>query len=168
MATDYPLFKNDAIVFGLLMAVLVLVFYSSKSSNKYLKKFYKIVPALLMCYLLPSLLNSFGVISKDTSKIYLIAKNYLLPAALILMTLSIDLKSLVNLGSKPLIMFFTGTIGIVIGGPIAILAVSMFNPDIVGGEGFDAVWRGFATIAGSWIGGGANQVAMCGNISVQS
>ncbi len=160
MTTTKPLFENDAIVFGLLMAILGFVFYSSKSKNKYFKRFYKIVPALLMCYLLPSMLNSFGIISKDISKIYLIAKNYLLPAALILMTLSINLKALVNLGTKPLIMFFTGTVGIVIGGPIAIFIISMFNPDTVGGAGFDAVWRGLATLAGSWIGGGANQVAM--------
>src|SRR5690606_23478730 len=49
---------------------------------------------------------------------------------------------------------------IIIGGPIAVLIVSFFSPETVGGSGFDAVWRGLATIAGSWIGGGANQAAM--------
>ena len=34
------------------------------------------------------------------------------------------------------------------------------SPDIVGGAGPDAVWRGMTTLAGSWIGGGANQAAM--------
>jgi uncharacterized membrane protein len=57
-------------------------------------------------------------------------------------------------------MFFTGTVGIIIGGPIAILLTSMIAPDVVGGVGPDAVWRGMTTIAGSWIGGGANQAAM--------
>jgi uncharacterized membrane protein len=38
--------------------------------------------------------------------------------------------------------------------------VSIFSPETVGGAGFDAVWRGLSTIAGSWIGGGANQAAM--------
>ena len=57
-------------------------------------------------------------------------------------------------------MFFTGTVGIIIGGPIAILVVSMVSPETVGGIGPDAVWRGLSTIAGSWIGGGANQAAM--------
>jgi uncharacterized membrane protein len=59
-----------------------------------------------------------------------------------------------------LIMFFTATVGIVLGGPIAILIVSLFSPETVGGEGMNAAWRGFATLAGSWIGGGANQTAM--------
>jgi len=57
-------------------------------------------------------------------------------------------------------MFLTGTVGIIIGGPIAILIVSTFSPETVGGNDFDAVWRGLSTIAGSWIGGGANQAAM--------
>jgi uncharacterized membrane protein len=88
------------------------------------------------------------------------ASRYLLPAALVLMTLSIDLKAIANLGSKALIMFLTGTTGIIIGGPIAILLVSIFSPETVGGNDFDATWRGLSTIAGSWIGGGANQAAM--------
>lgn len=76
------------------------------------------------------------------------------------MTLSIDLKAVFNLGWKALIMFFTGTVGIIIGGPIAILLISTFSPETVGGVGPDAVWRGLSTLAGSWIGGGANQTAM--------
>jgi uncharacterized membrane protein len=57
-------------------------------------------------------------------------------------------------------MFFTGTIGVIIGGPLAILLISIFSPETVGGADFDAVWRGLSTLAGSWIGGGANQTAM--------
>jgi uncharacterized membrane protein len=76
------------------------------------------------------------------------------------MTLSIDIRAIFNLGWKALIMFFTGTLGIIIGGPLAILMISFFSPETVGGVGPDAVWRGLSTLAGSWIGGGANQTAM--------
>ena len=38
--------------------------------------------------------------------------------------------------------------------------ISFFSPETVGGSDFDAVWRGLSTLAGSWIGGGANQTAM--------
>ncbi|WP_096687323.1 DUF819 family protein [Ichthyobacterium seriolicida] len=142
------------------MGVLGVIFYTSSSKNKYLRKFYRVVPALLMCYLIPSILNSLGVISKDHSNLYTISKNYFLPAALFLMTLSIDIKSLIKLGFKPIIMFLTGTLGILIGGPLSILIISFFSPETVGGVGHDAVWRGMSTIAGSWIGGGANQASM--------
>lgn len=155
-----PLFTNDTIVFGLLMLALGFVFYTSSKETGFWAKFYKIVPALLMAYLIPAIFNSSGLISDSHSDLYFVASRYLLPASLVLMTLSIDLKAIFNLGPKALIMFFTGTIGIIIGGPIAILIISIFSPETVGGVGFDATWRGLATLAGSWIGGGANQAAM--------
>ena len=156
---QFPL-TDDAIIFGLLCLCLGFVFYTASFKTGFWSKFYKVVPTLLMCYLLPAILTSVGLVSEEASNLYFIASRYLLPAALILMTLSIDLKAILNLGSKALIMFLTGTAGIIIGGPIAILIVSIFSPETIGGSGFDAVWRGLATIAGSWIGGGANQAAM--------
>ncbi len=157
---ELPIITNDTIVFGLLMLALGFVFYTSSKKEGFWNKFYKIVPALLMAYLLPAIMNSMGLISDVHSNLYFIASRYLLPASLVLMTLSIDLKSIFNLGPKALIMFFTGTVGIIIGGPLAILIISIFSPETVGGAGFDATWRGLATLAGSWIGGGANQAAM--------
>ncbi|MEO9511179.1 MAG: DUF819 family protein [Flavobacteriaceae bacterium] len=153
-------FTEDTIIFGFLCLCLGFVFYTSSIKTGFWKKFYGIVPTVLMCYLLPAILASIGIVSEEQSQTYYVASRYLLPAALILMTLSIDLKAIMNLGSKALIMFLTGTAGIIIGGPLAILIVSIFSPETVGGNGFDAVWRGLATIAGSWIGGGANQAAM--------
>lgn len=155
-----PIITNDTVVFGLLTLCLGFIFYTSSLKTGFWSKFYNIVPAVLMCYVLPSILASSGLISDETSSLYFMASRYLLPAALILMTLSIDLKAIANLGSKALIMFLTGSFGIIIGGPLAILIISIFSPETVGGNDFDAIWRGLATIAGSWIGGGANQAAM--------
>ncbi len=157
---NQPLITNDAVVFGLLMLILAVIFITSSSDRSGWKKFYRFVPSVLLCYFIPSIFNSLGIISGDESQLYFVASRYLLPTALVLLTLSIDLKGIARLGKKAVIMFLTGTVGIVIGGPIAILVTSTFAPDIVGGAGPDAVWRGMATIAGSWIGGGANQAAM--------
>ena len=168
-----PIFTNDAIVFGILMISLGIVFYTESIKTGFWPKFYKIVPGLFMAYFIPALFTTAGIISPEwetintdgetiakSSQLYFIASRFLLPAALVLMTLSIDLKAIFNLGNKALIMFFTGTIGIIIGGPLAILLISIFSPETVGGADFDAVWRGLSTLAGSWIGGGANQTAM--------
>lgn len=168
-----PFFTNDTIVFGLLMMVLGFIFYTSSLEKGFWLKFYKIVPALFMAYMLPAVLTTMGLIAPEwevvneqgetvskASNLYFMASRYLLPAALVLMTLSIDIKGVFNLGWKALVMFFTGTVGIIIGGPIAILLISMVSPETVGGAGPDAVWRGLSTLAGSWIGGGANQTAM--------
>ncbi len=203
VVSDIPLITNDAVVFGILMALLLLIFRTSEMER--FKKFYTIIPTLLLCYFLPSLFSTFGIISPHwidveaakeflmsegyamadinsfkafknyvinneidghliepfmgKSQLYFVASRYLLPASLILLTLSINLKEVFRLGPKALIMFFTGTVGVIIGGPLAILIFSAVAPEIVG-AGTDEIWRGMTTIAGSWIGGGANQAAM--------
>lgn len=155
-----PLFSNDAVVLGILLGILSFVFLTGRSEHPFWKKFYKYVPTLLLCYFIPSIFNSLGIFSGESSKLYFVASRYLLPTSLVLLTISIDLPSIIKLGPKALVMFFTGTAGIIIGGPLAIMVVSVFAPDIVGGAGPEAVWRGLTTVAGSWIGGGANQAAM--------
>lgn len=168
-----PFITNDAVIFGLLMLLLGFVFYTSGQKMGFWHRFYKIVPSLLMAYMLPALLTSLGFFAPEwttvtisgeeiqhSSKLYFVASRYLLPAALVLMTLSVDLKAVFKLGYKALVMFFAGTVGIIIGGPLAVLLVASVSPETVGGIGVDAVWRGLATLAGSWIGGGANQIAM--------
>lgn len=155
-----PLITNDAVVFGLLMATLAGIFITSHSEKPGWKKFYKFVPSLLLCYFIPSLYSTFGIIDPEKSNLYYMASRYLLPASLVLLTISIDLKGIMSLGWKAVAMFLAGTTGIIIGGPIAMLIIGAINPEILNGAGPDEIWRGLATIAGSWIGGGANQTAM--------
>ena len=57
-------------------------------------------------------------------------------------------------------MFFAATVGIVLGGPIAILLISTIAPSVLDIGNGQEVWRGMSTVAGSWIGGGANQASM--------
>lgn len=154
------LVTNDATGLGLLAVILGFVFYTNSSSHPFWVKFYRFIPALLLCYFLPSLLNSFNILDGDTSKLYFVASRYLLPACLVLLILSVDLKAIMSLGPKAIVMFLTGTVGIVIGGPIALLIISAINPEVLGVTGPEAIWRGMTTLAGSWIGGGANQAAM--------
>ena len=151
---------NDAVVFGILISIISLVFITSNSQNKICKKFYKFVPSLLLCYFVPSIFNTLGIISGELSNLYFVASRYLLPASLVLLTISIDLPQILKLGPKALIMFLTGTFGIIFGGPISILLVSYLAPSMLNGADYDLIWRGFTTVAGSWIGGGANQAAM--------
>jgi uncharacterized membrane protein len=153
-----PLITNDAVVLALLLGVLVFVFQSEKSP--YFKKFYAYVPAVLLCYFLPGILNTFGVISGEKSKLYFIASQYLLPASLILFGLSLDIVALKRIGSKAILVFLAGALGVVLGGPIALLLIGLLSPETVSASGADATWRGLATIAGTWIGGAANQAAL--------
>ncbi|WP_145422257.1 DUF819 family protein [Planctomycetes bacterium K23_9] len=154
------LITNDAVVLGILMAILGLVFWTASSSHRFWKTFYAVFPMLLLCYFLPSLLTFAKLVDPEQSKLYFMASRYLLPASLVLLTISVDLREILKLGPKAIVMFLTGTVGVVLGGPLAILIVGSVRPDLVGGEDAEAVWRGLSTVAGSWIGGGANQAAM--------
>jgi uncharacterized membrane protein len=202
--SNIPLFPNDTIIFGVLAMTLAAIFYSSKLPT--FSKFYKIVPTLLLCYFLPSVLTSLGIIAdkwidvsaaiqhlqglygnlagvenlkelKDyiianeipdadykqfigKSNLYYVSSRFLLPASLLFLTLSIDLKGVFRLGPKALIMFVTATIGVMIGGPLAILFFKYLAPGVLTAVEGTELWRGLSTVAGSWIGGGANQLAM--------
>ena len=158
---------NDAVIFGILLVILGFVFYTSSLNNKSWKRFYTFFPVLLVCYFLPSLLNSSGVIDSENSNLYYVASRYLLPCSLVLLTLSVDLREISKLGSKALIMFFSGTLGILLGGPISILFVKYLFPSIVEID-LSSLADGMTTIAGSWIGGGANQAAMMEVFNVDS
>ena len=153
------LITNDAVVLGILAAILGAVFWASSLTHPWVKRFFAVIPALLLCYFLPSLLTTFGIVDPEKSQLYFIASRFLLPAALVLLTISADLPAVMGLGPKALIMFFTGTLGVMIGGPVALLLTSWVAPDLLG-AGPEAIWRGMATVAGSWIGGSANQAAL--------
>ena len=153
----FPL-ENDAVVLGLLAVSLAGIFYAAQQPS--LKRFFTFVPTLLLCYFVPAAFNSFGLVDGEASSLYFVASRYLLPASLVLLCLSIDLKGIYNLGPKAIIMFFAATFGIIIGGPLALYLVGQFYPEVFGGDDPEAMWRGLSTVAGSWIGGGANQAAL--------
>jgi len=154
------LITSDPVVLGILMSILALVLASERSQHPGWRRFYAVVPALLLCYFIPGLLNTFGIINGESSRLYPVARDYLLPMALVLLTLACDLGAIVRLGPKALILFLTGTAGVILGAPFALAVMGMFDPALLNPDGPNAIWRGMTTTAGAWIGGGANQAAM--------
>ena len=154
------LISADPVILGLLATILGLVFVTESSDKPIWKKFYTYVPALLLCYFVPGLLNTLGVINGETSRLYPMARDYLLPLALVLLCLACDLGAIIRLGPKAIILFFTGTVGVILGAPLALWIMGFYDPSLLDPNGENAIWRGMSTTAGSWIGGGANQAAM--------
>ena len=136
-------------LFALLASVLALLFYLS--TLDYLKGFFKFLPPVIWAYFLPMFLTAGGITPLQ-STVYDWMGDYLLPFSLFLLMLTVDLPAIMKLGRKAITMMLAGTLGIVIGGPIAFLIFKSFLPP-------DA-WKGFATLSGSWIGGTANMLAM--------
>ncbi len=157
---NYFQIENDAIISGLFLILLTGLFYSTESNHAFWKKLYGIVPPLLFCYLIPGFLNSYHIIQGENSGLYGFATKYLLPASLILLLSTANLRAILGLGNKALIIFFTGTLGIVIGGPIALYAVSLFSETFHLAAQEGGYWKGFVTITGSWIGGSSSQLAL--------
>ncbi|WP_132986658.1 DUF819 family protein [Luteimonas terricola] len=152
-----PLITNDIVVFGLIAATLGAIFWLASGPTPFWKKFFAWVPALLLCYFVPAIYNTAGLIDGESSALYNpIASRVLLPAALVLLTLSIDLKGILKLGPKLLFVFCAGTLGIVLGAIVSFQLLEWFWPAAVAGD----TWKGMVALAGSWIGGGANMVAM--------
>lgn len=154
------LITNDAIIVGILFLILILIFKATESKNKFAITFFKIIPPILLCYFVPGVLNTFNLFSGKESGIYPFVSKYLLPVCLFLFTLSLDIKILKKFGWKAILVFLSGTVGIIIGGPLAVKIVFILNPQVFEATGEHALWRGLGTIAGSWIGGGANQTAL--------
>lgn len=147
--------------FGLLAVLLAIpaIIFMVKSNTKFGAKLFGVVPALVFAYFVPTLLTFFNIIPPE-STIYSQIKTFVLPASLLLLTLAVDIKGILKLGKKAVIMFLTGTFGVVIGGPISLLIFRNHLPE--------GVWRGMSALAGSWIGGGANFIAIGQSVNATS
>jgi uncharacterized membrane protein len=118
-------------------------------------RLFRVVPLLVFCYFVPALLSNAGVIPFE-SALYVFIRRVLLPASLVLLVLSTDIPAVLGLGRDAVILFLAGTLSIALGGPLAFAALGWMFPT----EALDQAWRGLAALCGSWIGGGANFVAV--------
>src|SRR5690606_21602220 len=107
------LITNDIVVFGLIAATLGLIFWLASGPTPFWRKFFAWVPALLLCYFVPAIYNTAGLIDGSQGVVYSpIASRVLLPVALVLLTMTIDLRGVLRLGPKLLFVFCMGTLGI--------------------------------------------------------
>jgi len=151
-----PLMQNPAGILATLLAVLALVFWLTQ--QPVMKPIFRVIPALVLCYFIPTTLTTVGILP-DKSAAYSWIRTFVLPASLLLLILSLDLRGIIRLGPKPIIMLLAGTFGVVVGGPIALwIGQQVLVSEVFGLPG-DA-WQGLAALSGSWIGGGANYLAI--------
>lgn len=144
-----PFLADPTAVAAYLAALVGLVFWMSGFSR--LKKVFEITPPVLYAYFLP-MLSTLAGITPAASPAYVWIARYLLPFALLLLMVSVDLRAIVRLGPMALVMMLAGTAGIVLG---AIASYLLFRGMLPAES-----WKGFAALTGSWIGGSANFVAI--------
>ena len=151
--------ESPLAVIAVLAAVLAALFGATRHPLG--RKVFAVIPVLVFAYFVPTLLSNLGVIPTK-SPVYDFIKSALLPASLVLLTLSVDVGAIIRLGKPALILFFVSTISVVIGGPLAYLALGLMIPP----ELSDQAWRGLAALSGSWIGGAANFTAIGESVGV--
>jgi uncharacterized membrane protein len=147
------LITDPVAIFGYIAFMLAVVFWLSGLER--FRKAFEIVPPVIFAYFVPTLSSAAGIIPL-ASPTYAWMTRYLLLVALLLLMISVDLKSILRLGKMATFMMLTGTVGVIAGAAVSFLIFRSFLPP-------DA-WKGFAALSGSWIGGTANMVAIAQSV----
>ena len=135
-------------VLAVLAAVAALWFFIAQVTEW---KLFQYVPPLIFIYATPVFLNNFGVIPA-ASPVYSGLSDFVLPAFIVLMLIKVDVRSAVRVMGKGVVVMLMGTMGVVIGAAVAYAVVHRWlSPD---------AWKGFGSLAGSWIGGTGNMAAV--------
>lgn len=156
-ATQEALITHPTGQLALLLGCLSVVFWAQ--GRPIIGRVFKILPAILFCYFVPTALTAFRVLPEE-SALYRWVKDFVLPASLILLTISLDVPAILRLGPRALVVFVAGAVGVVVGGPLSLAIWQHKLPD-------DA-WKALTYLAGTWIGGSANGVAVQESYGVAS
>jgi uncharacterized membrane protein len=137
--------------FSILFLLSIVALVNGVSAHPRSKKFFKFIPSVFWIYFLPMVFSALGLVDSK-NPVFTILSSLLLPAALLLLLLSSDVKGILKCGRPALTMMFAGSLGIMVGTPLVFL---LFK-NLVGPQ----FWSGFGALSGSWIGGSANMIAV--------
>ncbi|MCH2212082.1 MAG: DUF819 family protein [Fuerstiella sp.] len=144
-----PLIVDSTALFVFFSGFVACIFLAARTPKTAVLFHY--IPPIVWIYLLPVFGTTWGITPAE-SPLYDWCSLHLLPAALLLLTISTDVKAIARLGPLAIGMLLAGTAGIVVGGPIT-LAIFQSHLD-------PQTWKAMAALAGSWIGGGSNMLAI--------
>jgi len=140
--------SSPAGVLAALAAVTSFFFWLEKKTGWPL---FNYLPPLIFIYLVPVALSNSGLIPSK-SPVYDFMGDNLLPMFLVIMLLDVDIRATIRVMGKGIFVMLLGTVGVVIGAPIGLFVAQ---------HGLDpSAWKGFGALAGSWIGGTGNMLAV--------
>jgi uncharacterized membrane protein len=122
--------------------------------------FFKYVPTPVILYVMCMVFATFDLWgSTDSIKTaYKVVRGNLIPAMIFIMLLRCDIRKILKLGPRMLLGFFCATFTIMIGFVVMFaLMKNGFPPE---------AWKTWGALAGSWIGGTANMVAIQGALGI--
>ncbi len=115
-----------------------------------LEKIFRWLPLPLWCYLVPMLLTTVGFLSQNGP--YKPAADGLLPMALIVLLMSVDLRSILQTGGSALASTAVGAAAVMAGTIIGVFLFRHWLPE--------QAWKGAGALAATWTGGTMNLLAM--------
>jgi uncharacterized membrane protein len=152
METTQILISSPIGVLAVLCAVAAFFFMLAQVTKA---RLFNYIPPLLFIYATPVFLSNLTVAGHNfiptKSIIYTGLSQYALPVFIVLMLIKVNVPAVVKVMGKGVLVMLMGTVGVMVGGVVAYFIVHRWLPD-------DS-WKGFGTLAGSWIGGTANMLA---------
>ena len=150
----------DLLTTFVLLLITSAVWYTGQLKGGFWEKLYTYMPPMILLFLIPSVLGSFSILPGGDSMASRFALGILLPITLILMTMTINFRDILALSRKSILIFLAGTVGIIVGGPMALWLVGQSSPELLMDKGDESVWKGLVCISGSWINGTPGQTSM--------
>ncbi|NTV29460.1 MAG: DUF819 family protein [Candidatus Omnitrophica bacterium] len=146
---------NPIFIIIILVAIELLVLSLSRYERT--SGWFEILPPVFFIYFIPMLFSTAGLLDTKAPVLSAVTTS-ILPMALFLLLVTVDLPAIFRLGGRALGMFFIGAFGMISGAALAFAISRRF----VG----DQFWGGFAALSASWTGGSANMVAVKEALSV--
>ncbi len=141
---------SSAIIYLFVLAFIATSFNTLEKKTSW--KIFKYIPSVVMIYAFSMFLASMAVFeyNDEINNIYKLTKTNLLPAMLFLMLLKIDFTHFFKLGKSLIIAYILALVSLTIGF-ILVAIIFDFNKDMA---------SAFGALAGSWMGGTANMIAV--------
>ena len=142
--------------FSYLAVLMAISAFIVSAEQKTKARLFKYLPSIVIIYFIVMLFSTLGLWQKSDSvtATYKSFKSNLLPAMIFLMLLNADMREIVKLGKKMLLTFLLASTSIAIG---FIGMFTLFHTSFATNS-----WKAFAALAGSWMGGTGNMVAIQG------
>ena len=149
---------NDYLVFGFIPLCVYFILKVEESSR--LEKFTRWVPAILLAYLIPAIVNPLVLGVPESHLIHSLSKEFLLPLTVLCAMSSISLSDIKIVAGKPLIYFLLSSAIIAICPVVLIVIFSLTSSSF---EEFLVIEEGYTPtlpVVGSWIGGSSSMLVL--------
>lgn len=144
---------DSAALLAILVSALATLLWIARAPRA--QRVFAVLPVIAWAYFVPTILSNSGILPRE-APLYRAIKELVLPCCLALLVIGADLRAIARLGKPALLLFLGGTCGIALGAAVAFLALGWALPEDLRAE----AWKGLAALAGSWIGGAANFLAV--------